>query len=106
MLRRAGDPKLLTIDGEVGHRLESSERDGPLAPRLEQAQPVPGADHATVHSGDGLFTASIPLVDLRRSEIVEGRLQVPEPPTRCWLVKDVVRIELTVGRQPDSVPDY
>ncbi len=103
MIRRADEPRNLEIDGEVSQILESADRDGPVGPLLDSAVPTNGADHGTVHSGDGMFTASIPLVDLRRGEIVDGRLHLDDPPTRCWLVKDVVRIELTAGKQPDSV---
>lgn len=95
----------LTIEGAITQAVECAERDGPLAPLLDAAAPIPEADHATVCSSDGRFTASIPLTVLRRGEIVDGRLLVPDPPTRCWLVKDVVRLEVTVGRRPDSVDE-
>lgn len=105
MIRRADEPRHLTIDGEVAQVLESAERDGPVGPLLDSAAPTDGADHGTVHSGDGMFTASIPLTTLRQGEIVDGRMQLTDPPTRCWLVKDVVRIQLTTGKQPDSVAE-
>jgi hypothetical protein len=58
-----------------------------------------------VHSGDGLFQASIPLATLATATLdLDGRLALTDPPTKCWLVKDVRRIELTAGRQPDSLP--
>ena len=31
-------------------------------------------------------------------------LDVPEGKTKCWNVKDVVRIEVTTGARPDTVP--
>lgn len=105
MIPVAGRPSSLVIDGEVAQVVESADRDGPLAPLLDAAGPRAVADHGTVHSGDGHFTASIPLTVLRQGVVVDGRLQVPDPPTRCWLVKDIVRVELTVGKQPDSVGD-
>jgi hypothetical protein len=105
MTTDGGVPKRLTIDGEVTTCVECADRDGPLAPLLDAAVPRADADHATVHSADGAFTASIPLDELRRATIVDGRLQVPDAPTRCWLVKDVVRLEVTAGKQPDSVDE-
>ena len=78
-------------------------RPGPLATLLGDAHP--GGDHGTVQSGDGLFLASIPLEVLRHAMISEdGRLQIDDAPTKCWLVKDVRRIDITSGRQPDSLP--
>lgn len=94
----------LMIAGAVDHPLELIQRDGPLAPLLHLASPLEGADHATVRSRDGQFRASIPLDVLRGGRLVAGRLRLPEPPTRCWDVKDVARIEVTVGSRPDSVP--
>ena len=67
--------------------------------------PRPAADHATVHGASDGYTASIPLTDLRRGVLVDGRLTVEGGRTLCWNVKDVIRIEVTVGHQPDSVPD-
>ena len=94
----------LMIAGAVDHPLELVQRDGPLAPLLHLASPIEGADHATVRSRDGQYRASIPLDVLRGGRLVAGRLRLPDPPTRCWDVKDVVRIEVTVGARPDSVP--
>ena len=94
----------LILCGRVHHPLELQQRQGPLESLLSLAGPEAGADHATVSSVDGQFRASIPLEWLRRGSLEDGRLSIPGAPTRCWLVKDVVRIELTVGHQPDSVP--
>jgi len=92
------------IAGAVEHPLELVQRDGPLGPLLRLATPLAGADHATVCSRDGQFRASVPLEVLVEGSLRAGRLRLPDPPTRCWEVKDVVRIEVTVGPRPDSVP--
>jgi hypothetical protein len=92
------------IAGAVEHPLELVQRDGPLGPLLRLATPLATADHATVCSRDGQFRASIPLDVLRAGRLEAGRLRLPGTPTRCWEVKDVVRIEVTVGARPDSVP--
>lgn len=103
-IRRAGDPDTITVSGAVEKTMTVGRRAGPLATLLGDAHPT--GDHATVHSGDGLFSASIPLARLRHGLITDdGRLDLPNPPTKCWLVKDVRHIEVTDGRQPDSLPD-
>ncbi|HMC42541.1 MAG TPA: hypothetical protein VKI20_05975 [Acidimicrobiales bacterium] len=94
----------LSVDGEVASPLALTHRTAGLAELLDAARPRPGADHATVHSGDGTYTASIPLADLRRATLTDGRLIVEGGRTLCWNVKDVVRIEVTTGHRPDSVP--
>ncbi len=94
----------LMIAGAVERPIELQQRQGPLAALLSLAVPVPGADHATVHSRDGQFRASIPLEMLRSGRLVDGRLRLVDAPTRCWEVKDVARIEVTIGARPDSVP--
>lgn len=102
-IRRADAPDHLVVDGLVSTPLDEPRAAGPLAPLLERA--APSGDHVTVHSGDGLFQASIPLDVLRTASLsAEGRVELDESPTRCWLVKDVRRIEVTDGRQPDSLP--
>lgn len=103
---RRDDTHTLVVDGLVDERVEVTEREGPVAPLLERAGPADTADYATIHSGDGHFRASIPLDFLERSRLEDGRLWVPDAPTHCWDVKDVVRVELTAGKQPDTVPDY
>ena len=101
----AGADQHITIDGEVEAPIEAAPRTAPtVGELLDAARPRPAADHATVHAGDDAYRASIPLVDLRRGELVDGRLTIPDGRTLCWNVKDVVRIEVTVGPQPDSVP--
>jgi hypothetical protein len=99
-----GDEQLLMVAGAVERPLEIVQRSGPVSQWIDLAGPVAGADHATVSSRDRQFRASIPLDVLRQGRLEGGRLRLPDPPTRCWDVKDVVRIELTVGSRPDSVP--
>ena len=107
MVRRSGlraeTQDHLLIGGAVARPLELVQRAGPLEPLLRLVEPLEGVDHATVHARDGQFRASIPLEALRRASLRDGRLHVPDAPTRCWEVKDVARIELTVGPRPDSV---
>ncbi|MFT5204538.1 MAG: hypothetical protein ACI9C1_003949 [Candidatus Aldehydirespiratoraceae bacterium] len=103
-IRTVGDPNTITISGAVGKTFTVGRRPGPIATLLGDAHPE--GDHATVHSGDGLFQASIPMELLKHAHISEeGRLNLPNPPTQCWLVKDVRQIEVTDGRQADSLPD-
>lgn len=103
-IRTAGDPDTITISGLVANEITVGRRSGPLATLLGDARP--GGDHGTVHSGDGLFLASIPLDVLRHAMISDdGRLELDNTPTKCWLVKDVRQIEITDGRQADSLPD-
>jgi hypothetical protein len=102
---RSDDDVLLMIAGAVERPLEVHQRDGPMLPLVDLAGPAAGADHATVSSRDGQFRASVPLDRLRAARLESGRLRVPDAPTRCWDVKDVVRIEVTVGPRPDSGRD-
>lgn len=103
-IRTAGDPDTITISGLVDRSFTVERRSGPLATLIGDAHP--SGDHATVHSGDGLFQASIPLATLRHGVLTDdGRLELPRPPTKCWLVKDVRHLEVTDGRQADSLPD-
>ena len=99
----ATDEPMLMIAGAVARPLELVQRAGPLEPLLSLAEPTEGADHATIWSSDRLFRASIPLDAVRRGHLDHGRLRIPDAPTKCWSVKDVVRIEVTVGPRPDSV---
>ncbi len=98
-------PCPLTVDGEVERPLDIEDRSGRVADLLEQASPLHRADHATVHAADDGSTASIPLEDLRRGVLIDRRLTVEGGRTLCWNVKNVVRIEVTVGHRPDSVPE-
>lgn len=104
-IRRAGDTATLTIDGLVAAATTVQREGGPLRPLLMECEADPMADHGTVHSGDGLFQASIPLSTLEGASLDgDGRMHIDDTPTNCWLVKDVRRIELTAGRRPDSLP--
>lgn len=93
------------MDGDVDAPFVTEDRSGAVATLLDAAQPRADADHATVHGGGDGYLASIPLVDLRRGLLADGRLTIPEGRTLCWNVKDVVRIEVTRGKAPDSVPE-
>lgn len=102
-IRRADAPDTIVVDGLVAHRQETPRSPGPIDGLLSRAEPA--GDHGTVHSGDGLFEASIPLAVLRGAALDgSGRLAIDDAPTKCWLVKDVRRIEITDGRRPDSLP--
>lgn len=104
-IRRADELVTVTVDGAVATPTTTDRTPGPVAEMLERSSPVLGADHVTVHSGDGLFTASIPLDVVRVASLGDdGRLTITDAPTRCWLVKDVRRLEVTVGSRPDSLP--
>lgn len=95
----------LVVDGRVEAPWSSEERSGPVADFLSAARPIDGADHATVVSARDGYRASIPLTDLVRGRLDNGRLTIPDGRTLCWNVKDVVRIEVTVGKQVDDVPE-
>jgi len=95
----------LQIDGAVGQPLVIEDRNGTVGDLLDAAGVRDGADHATVESGIDGYRASIPLADLRRGVLADGRLTIPDGRTLCWNVKDVVRIEVTAGEQPDDVPE-
>ena len=93
------------MDGAVDRPWSSEGRTGRVADFLAAARPRDDADHATIVSGADGYRASIPLDALARGELDDGRLTIPEGRTLCWNVKDVVRIEVTVGKQPDDVPE-
>jgi len=67
--------------------------------------------HASFESRDGEYRASIPIgVVVERGVVeLEGarglRLRVIGGDTLCWNVKDLGRIRLTDGPEPDSVPE-
>jgi hypothetical protein len=70
-----------------------------------------GATHATFESNGGDYRASIPL-EVARDQgavVVEKagglRLVVEDGATLCWNVKDLGRIRLTIGKEPDSIPE-
>lgn len=93
----------ITISGEVGRPFVAT-RTARLRDLLERASPTAAADHATVVSADDDYRASIPLPALREGLLEDGRLTIPQGRTLCWNVKNVTRIEVTCGPQPDSVP--
>ncbi|MCB0952505.1 MAG: hypothetical protein H6517_03320 [Microthrixaceae bacterium] len=93
----------LLMTGAVRRPMEIVQRNGPIGSFLALVAPAPEADHATVRSRDGLFSASIPLEWLVLGHLDRGRLRIPGAPTNCWSVKDVVSINFTVGAEEDSV---
>ncbi len=87
---------------------------------LKAADPAPQATHVTAISGDGSYRASIPIPDADSSGWVAFaagtaplpsehggpfRLTVTEGRTLCWNVKDVAELKVTVGPEPDDVPE-
>jgi hypothetical protein len=87
---------------------------------LAQASPGGSATHVSVESEDGEYRASIPIDQLAADGwlmIGEGprgldpgvggpfRLLVPDGRTLCWNVKGVVKLRVTEGPEPDSVPE-
>jgi len=87
---------------------------------INAAHPLPESDHATFHSSDGKFVASIPLEDVLESGILiyqrDGgplseskggpvRLAIPCGENECNNVKSVIRIELNVGKGLDTTYD-
>jgi DMSO/TMAO reductase YedYZ molybdopterin-dependent catalytic subunit len=91
-----------------------------VAAIISRAKPASRADHATFHSKDGRFAASLPLGEvLERGILVykrDGgplpaakggpvRLVVPQGDDACANVKSVERIEITVGKGKDTTVD-
>ena len=87
---------------------------------INAANPLPKSDHATFHSSDGKFVASIPLRDVLDAGILiyqrDGgplpdskggpvRLAIPCGENECNNVKSVVRIELNIGKGLDTTYD-
>lgn len=95
----------LVISGAVETTWASEVRTGVVGPFLDATRPLAGADHATVISADDGYRASIPLDDLRRGVLDDGRLTIPGGRTLCWNVKNVVRIDVTIGHCDDDVPE-
>ena len=94
----------IVVDGAVTSPCRFESRTVPVRDLLAAARPSPGADHGTVIAASDGYRASIPLAELERGSLADGRLTIPDGRTLCWNVKDVVRIEVTVGPQPDDVP--
>ena len=108
--------ELPAVEARVPGRKGRPDTVGPafqLRELLDRVRPAPEATHATCASADGLYTASIPLADLRDRGLVmhtpDGpspwRLVVPEGATLCWNVKGLASLELTDREIPDSVPE-
>jgi len=87
---------------------------------IDAACPASESDHATFHSSDGKFVASIPLEDVLESGILiyqrEGsplpeskggpvRLAIPCGENECNNVKSVIRVELNIGKGLDTTYD-
>lgn len=80
---------------------------------LDACRPEPNASHVTVVNSAGDYSASIPLAEASRGELlIDGeaaggpvRLNIPQGRTLCWNVKDVGMLRLTDGPEPDSVPE-
>lgn len=80
---------------------------------LDACRPEPGASHVTAVTSAGDYSASIPLAEASRGELLmvgeaDGgplRLNIPQGRTLCWNVKDVGTLRLTDGPEPDSVPE-
>jgi DMSO/TMAO reductase YedYZ molybdopterin-dependent catalytic subunit len=87
---------------------------------IGKAKPASRADHATFHSSDGKFAASVPLTEaIERGILVykrDGsplsptkggpvRLVIPQGDDACANVKAVNRIEITVGKGKDTTVD-
>jgi DMSO/TMAO reductase YedYZ molybdopterin-dependent catalytic subunit len=100
-------------DGKVGQGVRLSEL-------LDAARPAPRATHVTAISADGRYRASIPIPDAEASGwiafAVESealpsghggpfRLTVADGRTLCWNVKDLAELKVTVGPEPDDVPE-
>lgn len=82
---------------------------GPLAGLLDSSELTDDVTHMTVVASDG-YRASIPIQILWDGGIlsIEGeawRLKVADGGTLCWNVKGVVRLEPTLGRAEDDVPE-
>lgn len=100
-------------DGKVGRGVRLSEL-------LDAARPASRATHVTAISADGRYRASIPIPDANasgwiafaiESEALPSehggpfRLTVAGGRTLCWNVKDLGELKVTVGPEPDDVPE-
>ncbi len=102
-LRSLARPAPARTDGAVAVELGTA---------LDSRRPSPAASHVTVVNSAGDYSASIPLPEAARGELLVGaaaggpiRLNVPQGRTLCWNVKDVGTLRLTAGPEPDSVPE-
>ena len=98
-----------------GHNDGSHEVVVPVRRVIEDAGPTASATHVTAMSADGKYSASIPLTEVVAKgelHVREGpeagspiRLVVPGGMTLCWNVKDLGRLRVTEGPEPDSLPE-
>lgn len=118
-----GEPQL-TVVGPGGERRWSQSEmaslaEGTSVPVARLLDDMGAATHASFETASTDYRASIPIdVVVAAGVIVLGdeegpldasrggpfRLLVPDGKTLCWNVKNVARIRLTVGSEPDSVP--
>lgn len=68
------------------------------------------ATHVSFETESGDYRASIPIDVACEQGVIylhqdSLRLRVEDGATLCWNVKDVARARLTVGPEPDSVPE-
>jgi hypothetical protein len=101
--------KSIDFDGEVRKPGSIDVDTGLVSGALESAGPSEAATHATVVGSDG-YRASIPLPMLHAGGMlnVDDRtvdLRVVDGTTLCWNVKSVARIEVSIGKQADDVPE-
>lgn len=88
-----------------------AQAEGGLVPVRALLSREPGVTHASFESRDGGYRASIPIDVALDGGVVEVqdegglRLRVIDGDTLCWNVKDLGRIRLTDGPEPDSVPE-
>jgi hypothetical protein len=106
---RANTVVSIAVDGEVSESGSFDVSTGSVDEVLTWAGPIEAATHATVVGSDG-YRASIPLPMLHtggRLAVDEGvvSLRVVDGTTLCWNVKRVARIEVSIGKRPDSVPE-
>ncbi len=99
----------IEVDGEVRKPGSIGVDTGPVSGVLEGAGPSDGATHATIVGSDG-YRASIPLPTLHARGMlnVDDRsvdLRVVDGTTLCWNVKSVARIDVSIGKQADDVPE-
>jgi hypothetical protein len=103
----------IVVSGLAVGTASLDKREVAVAEVLDGLEIDPGATYCSVISGDGTYTASIPLAELRSGGSFsilspeEGgpiRLRVVDGSTMCWNVKDVGELHFTEGSQPDSIP--
>lgn len=113
------------VDRPRGYDMETLRKMGPpdentagmvvaVRPLIEAARPRTAATHVTALSADGGYSASIPLAEVMPLGEVHDRrvdgaptlqLHIPGGKTLCWNVRDLGLLRVTVGPEPDSVPE-